>query len=237
MTSADRALRIVLHLCSDAWKQTGRAKAKTMALRGPANPKTTVESEYELIKRAQRGEETAFEALFETYKRRVYALCYRLTASAADAEDLTQEAFLKLFRKISSFRGESSFYTWLHRLVMNEGLMYVRKKRVPQVPLEEIQPWREEPVMRDPGRRDRRLSSCLDRITLNRAIAQLPPGYRAAFLLYDVEGYRHGEIAQMMKWSLGNSKSQVFKARRKMRSLLAQGRWKGFGRRPLAGAA
>ena len=191
----------------------------------------------ELVKRAQRGEEPAFEALFNTYKRRVYSLCFRLTGSAADAEDLTQEAFLKVFRKISSFRGDSSFYTWLHRLVMNEVLMHARKRRLPQVPLEEFNPAREEPVRRDPGQQDQRLTGCVDRVTLKRAIAQLPPGYRAAFVLYDVQGYKHGEVARLMQWSLGNSKSQVFKARRKMRTLLGLGRWKGAARQPLVGTA
>jgi len=194
-------------------------------------------SELDRVRQAQRGDEAAFEALFETYKRRVFSLCYRLTGSAADAEDLTQEAFLKVFRNLSSFRGDSSFYTWLHRLVINEALMHIRKKHVPQVPLEEIKPERDEPVMRDPGRHDHRVTGCVDRVALTRAIAQLPPGYRAAFLLYDVQGYKHGEIARLMNWSLGNSKSQVFKARRKMRSLLGRVRARGMARRPLASTA
>ena len=194
-----------------------------------------LKDENDLIRRAKRGEEAAFAALFKAYQRRVYSLCYRLTGSAADAEDLTQEAFLKVFRKIASFRGDSAFYTWLHRLVTNEILMHVRKKRLPQVPLEEVNPTRDEPVVRDPGQNDRRLSGCVDRIVLKRAIAQLPPGYRAAFVLYDVEGYKHGEIARLMQWSIGNSKSQVFKARRKMRALIGLGRWKAVARQPLMG--
>lgn len=177
-------------------------------------------SETDLIARAQRGEEAAFTALFETHKRRVYSLCLRMTGSAADAEDLTQQAFLRLFRRISTFRGESAFATWLHRLVVNEVLMHLRKKRLQEVSLDEIETREEEPVKREYGEDDRRLRETIDRLSLNRAIAKLPPGYRTAFVLYDVEGYEHNEIAQMMNWSTGNSKSQLHKARRKLRQLL-----------------
>ena len=174
----------------------------------------------DLIGRAQRGDESAFAELFELHKRRVYAICLRVTRNAADAEDLTQEAFLKVFRGIASFRGDSSFSTGLHRLVVNEVLMHIRKKRVPQISLDEPAGSRDDAPVREHGKPDGRLSGCVDRLTLDRAIAELPPGYRTALILYDMEGYKHNEIAQMMNWSVGNSKSQLFKARRKLRHWL-----------------
>ncbi len=187
----------------------------------------------ELIKRAQRGEEAAFAELFETHKRRVYAICLRVTRSPADAEDLTQEAFLKVFRGIAGFRGESTFSTWLHRLAVNEVLMHLRKKRLPQVSLDEASTARGDSAAREYGGRDGRLAGCVDRITLNRAIAELPLGYRTALVLYDMEGYKHNEIAQMINWSVGNSKSQLFKARRKLRAWLRFNQSNGVPRLPL----
>ena len=186
-------------------------------------PKAT--SETQLIARAQRGDEEAFAALFETHKRRVYSLCLRMTGDAAEAEDLEQEAFLQLFRKISTFRGEAAFSTWLHRLVVNVVLMHLRKKGLQQVPLEDTDNSQEEPVKREYGDDDRRLLGSIDRVTLARAIEQLPPGYRAVFVLHDVEGYEHNEIAQIMNCSVGNSKSQLHKARLKLREALRQGRF------------
>jgi len=184
-------------------------------------------SEAQLIARAQRGDEEAFEALFEMHKRRVYALCLRMTADTAEAEDLTQEAFLQLFRKIATFRGESAFSTWLHRLVVNVVLMHLRKKGLQQVSLDEVDSSQEEPVKRDYGDEDRRLMASVDRINLTRAIGQLPPGYRAVFILHDIEGYEHNEIAQIMNCSIGNSKSQLHKARMKLRGRLRQDRGVG----------
>ncbi|MBZ5561260.1 MAG: RNA polymerase sigma factor [Acidobacteriia bacterium] len=177
-------------------------------------------SETQLIARAQQGDEEAFSALFEAHKRRVYSLCLRMTGNTAEAEDLAQEAFLQLFRKISTFRGESAFSTWLHRLSVNVVLMHLRKKGLQQVSLDEMDTSQEEPVKRDYRDDDRRLLGSVDRISLTRAIAELPPGYRAVFILHDVEGYEHNEIAEIMKCSVGNSKSQLHKARMKLREWL-----------------
>jgi len=176
--------------------------------------------EARLIARAQRGDEAAFSALFDAHKRRIYSLCLRMTGSTTEAEDLTQEAFLQLFRKIGTFRGEAAFSTWLHRLAVNVVLMHLRKKGLQQVPLEEVETNQEEPIRRDYGDDDRRLTGSIDRVTLERAIAELPPGYRAVFVLHDVEGYEHNEIAEMMGCSVGNSKSQLHKARLKLREWL-----------------
>jgi RNA polymerase sigma-70 factor (ECF subfamily) len=143
-----------------------------------------------------------------------------MTGNTAEAEDLTQEAFLQLFRKISTFRGESAFSTWLHRLAVNVVLMHLRKKGLQQVSLDEVDSCQDEPVKRDYGDNDRRLMGSVDRISLSRAIADLPPGYRTVFVLHDVEGYEHNEIAEIMNCSVGNSKSQLHKARMKLRDWL-----------------
>ena len=143
-----------------------------------------------------------------------------MTGDAAEAEDLTQEAFLQLFRKLSTFRGESAFSTWLHRLVVNVVLMRLRKKSIQKVSLDETDNSQDEPVKREYGEDDRRLLGSIDRIALNAAIEQLPPGYRAIFLLHDVQGYEHNEIARIMNCSVGNSKSQLHKARLKLREAL-----------------
>lgn len=179
-------------------------------------------SETQLVARAQQGEEEAFAALFEMHKRRVYSLCLRMTGNTAEAEDLTQEAFLQLFRKISTFRGESAFSTWLHRLAVNVVLMHLRKKGLQQISLDEVDSSQDEPVKRDYGDNDRRLMGSVDRISLSQAIADLPPGYRTVFVLHDIEGYEHNEIAEIMNCSVGNSKSQLHKARMKLRDWLRQ---------------
>jgi len=147
-----------------------------------------------------------------------------MTGNTAEAEDLSQEAFLQLFRKISTFRGESAFSTWLHRLVVNVVLMHLRKKGLVQVSLDELDTSQEEPVKRDYGDDDRRLIGAIDRISLSNAIGELPPGYRAVFVLHDMEGYEHNEIAQLLNCSIGNSKSQLHKARMKLRERLRDDR-------------
>lgn len=183
-------------------------------------PAPKAAADAQLIARAQRGDEEAFAALFEAHKRRVYSLCLRMTGNTAEAEDLTQEAFLQLYRKISTFRGESAFSTWLHRLAVNVVLMHLRKKGLQQISLDEPDTSQDEPVKRDYGSEDRRLTGSVDRIGLQKAIADLPPGYRAVFVLHDVEGYEHNEIAEIMNCSVGNSKSQLHKARMKLRERL-----------------
>jgi RNA polymerase sigma-70 factor (ECF subfamily) len=179
----------------------------------------------DLVGRAQRGEGDAFAGLFKTYNRRIYCLCLRMTGSPAQAEDLTQEVFLKLFRKISTFRGQAAFSTWLHRLAVNEVLMHLRKKRLDEVSLEGLEAWREGSIKQEHGNHDPNLTGTVDRLILNRAFAKLPLGYRSALLLHDVQGYEHSEIARIMKWSPGNSKSQLHRARQRLRDLLRrQGR-------------
>ena len=181
-------------------------------------------SEAEAIGRAQQGDASAFETLYHLHKRRVYSLCLRMTANTATAEDLTQEAFLQLFRKIGTFRGESAFSTWLHRMAVNVVLMQLRKKGLNVVPLEDTMEGEEESARKEPGADDVRLAGSLDRLQLQQAIGELPPGYRMIFLLHDVQGYEHNEIADMVGCSIGNSKSQLHKARMKLRELLKTSR-------------
>lgn len=181
-------------------------------------------SEPEAIERAKQGDAAAFEALYNLHKRRVYSLCLRMTANTAAAEDLTQEAFLQLFRKIGTFRGESAFSTWLHRMAVNVVLMQLRKKNLPVVPLEENLETEEETPRKEPGAEDPRLAGSIDRMQLQRSISALPPGYRMIFWLHDVEGYEHNEIAEMVGCSIGNSKSQLHKARMKLREILRTSR-------------
>ena len=176
------------------------------------------------IRLAQQGDAAAFERLYRLHSRRVYSLCLRMVGNTAEAEDLTQEAFLQLFRKIATFRGESAFSTWLHRLAVNVVLMKLRKKSGKETSLEQVTEPDEESgtPRRDFGTIDLRLSGSLDRVNLQRAVDQLPPGYKAAFILHDVQGYEHNEIAEMLGCSIGNSKSQLHKARMRLRDLLQE---------------
>jgi RNA polymerase sigma-70 factor (ECF subfamily) len=189
-------------------------------------------NEAEAIEKAKSGDAYAFENLYGLHKRRVYSLCLRMTGNTAEAEDLTQEAFLQLYRKIATFRGESAFSTWLHRLSVNVVLMHLRKKGLPEVSLEEtLEPQQEDGPKKDIGARDNVLAGSIDRVNLERAIENLPPGYRIIFVLHDIEGYEHNEIAEMMGCSIGNSKSQLHKARMKLRDLLKQSKAEKAARR------
>jgi RNA polymerase sigma-70 factor (ECF subfamily) len=144
-----------------------------------------------------------------------------MTGNPAEAEDLTQEAFLQVFRKISTFRGEAAFSTWMHRLAVNLVLMKLRKKGILTSSLEEpVESDSGESRQREFGSDDTALTGSVDRVTLQRAIGALPAGYRTVFYLHDVEGYEHKEIAKMIGCSVGNSKSQLHKARLKLRDLL-----------------
>jgi RNA polymerase sigma-70 factor (ECF subfamily) len=147
-----------------------------------------------------------------------------MVGNTAEAEDLAQEAFLQLFRKIATFRGESAFSTWLHRLSVNVVLMRLRKKTLSETSLDETTDPDEESggPRRDIGGPDLRLSGSIDRVNLERAVEQLPPGYRSVFVLHDVQGYEHNEIATIMNCSIGNSKSQLHKARMRLRELLQE---------------
>jgi RNA polymerase sigma-70 factor (ECF subfamily) len=174
-------------------------------------------SDHVLARAAGEGDMTAFEELYKRHNRRVYSVCLRMTHNVSEAEDLTQEAFIQLFRKIGSFRGDSAFTTWLHRLTVNQVLMHFRKK---SVKLERTTEEGETPVQIVQGSENPNRMPVLDRISLDRAIAKLPPGYRSVFVLHDVEGHEHEDIARMLGVAVGTSKSQLHKARMKLRRLL-----------------
>lgn len=187
-----------------------------------AADRKTIAPGCDLPKRAQEGDADAFATLFHAYKARIYSVCLRMTNNAAEAEDLTQDAFLQAFRKITNFRGDSAFSTWLHRIAVNTVLMHFRKRSLCQVSLDE--PYGNDDsskARRQCGTRDNVLAGCVDRITLARVLKRLPPGYRTIFLLHEVEGYEHQEIAEILGCSVGNSKSQLYKAKMRIRELLA----------------
>jgi RNA polymerase sigma-70 factor (ECF subfamily) len=180
--------------------------------------------EKEAIAQAQQGDTSAFERLYKLHSARVYALCLRMTGNTAEAEDLTQEAFLMVFRKIRTFRGDSAFATWLHRIVVNLALMRLRRKTSLETPLEE---YRESSSVRpdhleELAGADLFLAGSLDRLNLERALKQLRPFQRLVVVLHDVQGYTHNEIAKMMDWSIGNSKSRLHRARARLRTLLQE---------------
>jgi len=174
-------------------------------------------SDFALAIAAGKGDMEAFEKLYERHNRRVYSLCLRMTQNTAEAEDLAQEAFIQLFRKIGSFRGESAFTTWLHRLTVNQCLMHFRKR---SVKLEKTTEEGETPVQIVSGTENPNSMPVMDRIALDNALTQLPPGYRTVFVLHDVEGHEHEEIAKMLGVAVGTSKSQLHKARMKLRKIL-----------------
>ncbi|MGZ4788568.1 MAG: RNA polymerase sigma factor [Terriglobales bacterium] len=176
----------------------------------------------QMVKAAQSGDLEAMTWIYERYRRRIYNLCLRMLRDQADAEDLTQDVFVQLFRKISTFRGESAFSTWLHRLAVNMVLMDIRSrnsKRYSLIPIESSND-EDDSLYEQLGREDQGLRTSLDRMTILDAMESLPPGYRMVFLLHDVHGYEHQEIAEILSCSVGNCKSQLHKARLKMRRLI-----------------
>ena len=175
------------------------------------------EDDFALAQKAAGGNIAAFEIIYDRYHRRTYSLCLRMTSNPTEAEDLTQEVFIQLFRKIGSFRGASAFSTWLHRLTVNQVLMHFRRRSVKSEKTSEDGEMPEQIVS---GTENPTKMPVVDRIALKNAISGLPNGYRNVFLLHDVEGYEHEEIARIMGISVGTSKSQLHKARLKLRGLL-----------------
>jgi RNA polymerase sigma-70 factor (ECF subfamily) len=176
-------------------------------------------NDYALAQASAMGNMIAFEQLYQRHNRRVYSLCLRMTQSPPEAEDLTQEVFIQLYRKIGSFRGDSAFTTWLHRLTVNQVLMHFRKR---SVKLEQTTEEGDTPVQIVVGTENPNNMPVVDRIALDKAISQLPRGYRTVFVLHDIEGLEHEEIARTLGCSVGTSKSQLHKARMKLRGLLRQ---------------
>lgn len=175
----------------------------------------------ETIRQAQLGDSAAFEKIYRLHAGRVYGLCLRMVHNAVEAEDLAQEAFMQLFRKLNTFRGDSAFSTWLHRLTFNIVLMHLRKKSPSTVSIAtgDQDDEAESPAI-DASAPDLLLEGSIDRLCLERCIKQLPAGYRTVFVLHDVQGYQHSEIAEIIGRSVGDSKSQLHKARMRLRELL-----------------
>jgi RNA polymerase sigma-70 factor (ECF subfamily) len=200
---------------TDPTPETESAPEATAAPTRPLTPEAAI------LANAQAGDHHAFAHLYSLHKRRIYSLCLRMVGNVAEAEDLTQEAFLQLHRKIATFRGDSAFSTWLHRLSINVVLMHLRKKGLPLMSLDEaMEPTHDDGPGRSFGAPDLSLTGSIDRLALERAVAALPAGYRLIFVLHDVEGFEHNEIAAMLDCSVGNSKSQLHKARLKLRDAL-----------------
>jgi RNA polymerase sigma-70 factor (ECF subfamily) len=190
--------------------------ALIMSVTAERSPAAT---DLELARAAAAGDTAAFEKLYVQHHRRVYSLCLRMLGSDGQAEDLTQEVFLQVFRKLGSFRGDSAFTTWLHRLTVNQVLMHFRKRGVKLEHTSEEGDFTN--VVETPLQSTRRISM-VDRLALEKAVGELPPGYRTVFVLHDVEGYDHEEISDILQVSVGTSKSQLHKARMRLRQLLSK---------------
>jgi RNA polymerase sigma-70 factor, ECF subfamily len=167
----------------------------------------------DLVRRAQQGDQAAFRALYGEHVGRVYALCLRLTTDRAEAEELTQDAFIRAWERLASFRGDSAFSSWLYRLTVNVVFMSRRTARRRALRVVSA----EDPAAVEPFGREPPAGLGLD---LERAVARLPPGAREVFVLHDVEGYRHGEIVELTGIAVGTSKAQLFRARRLLREML-----------------
>lgn len=189
-------------------------------MRNDINSAIQKKSDLELVRLAQSGDADAFAALFNAHKNRIYALCLRMTSNTAEAEDLTQDAFIQVFRKLATFRGDSALSTWLYRVALNTVLMHFRKKGLRHQSLDEPVNQAADAKKREHGKTDDHLSGSVDRIALTRALKELPIGYRTILVLHEVEGYQHHEIARLLSCSVGNSKSQLHKAKARMRKLL-----------------
>jgi RNA polymerase sigma-70 factor (ECF subfamily) len=196
------------------WQNAG-----TLEIEAPEFDESISEDSSDLVlaQSATKGNMMAFEELYNRHHRRVYSLCLRMLQNTHEAEDLTQEVFIQLYRKIGSFRGDSAFTTWLHRMTVNQVLMHFRKRTVK---FEKTTEEGETPVQIVTGTENQARMPIVDKIALDSAIAQLPEGYKNVFVLHDVEGYEHEEVARILGCSVGTSKSQLHKARLKMRKLL-----------------
>src|SRR5690606_7973880 len=173
--------------------------------------------DFDLTQAAAAGDMAAFEEVYQRHHRRVYSICLRMLQNAHEAEDLTQDVFIQLYRKIGSFRGDSAFTTWLHRMTVNQVLMHFRKRNVKY---EKVTEEGETPDQIVKGTSDPERMRVVDKIALEHAIEQLPNGYKNVFVLHDVEGFEHEEVARILGCSVGTSKSQLHKARLKLRKLL-----------------
>ena len=180
---------------------------------------TSKEADLALVARCREGDLGAFEELYRTHAGRLYSLAFRMLGNATDAEDLLQEIFLSAHRKLESFRGDAALGTWLYRLAMNQILDYVRSRAARAGQLTD---GLDDATVLADALGHRLADRAIDRIDLERAIGELPEGCRAAFVLHDVDGLEHKEIAQVLGIAEGTSKSQVHKARLRLRAMLGR---------------
>jgi len=193
------------------------APADSTPATGKRLKNTNAATDLELTRAAGDGDMGAFEQIYQRHHRRVYSICLRMLQSPSEAEDLTQDVFIQLYRKIGSFRGDSAFTTWLHRMTVNQVLMHFRKRTVK---FEKTTEEGDTPVQIVAGTANPFKMPIVDKIALDNAIAQLPTGYKNVFVLHDIEGFEHEEVAKILGCSVGTSKSQLHKARLKLRKLL-----------------
>ena len=175
-------------------------------------------ADLDLVRRCKQGDATAFEELYRAHSARLYSLLLRMVGGAEDAEDLLQDVFLQAHRKLDSFRGDSSLGTWLYRLAVNQCLDYLRGR---QSKMSRVTESFEDEAVQEPASPAPVVPAAISRVDLERAIARLPEGCRLAFVLHDVEGFAHHEVAGLLGISEGTSKSQVHKARLKLRLMLS----------------
>lgn len=178
---------------------------------------STPPTDFELAQASSQGDMAAFEEIYQRHHRRVYSICLRMMQHPFEAEDLTQDVFVQLYRKIGGFRGDSAFTTWLHRLTVNQVLMHFRKPTVRSEKVTDAEDIPEQIVI---GTANPHKMQIVDKLALENAIEQLPPGYKNVFVLHDVEGFEHEEVARILGCSVGTSKSQLHKARLKLRKFL-----------------
>jgi RNA polymerase sigma-70 factor (ECF subfamily) len=184
------------------------------------NDKKSNRPDEALARLAANGNAAAFDEIYLRHRSFVYSLALRMTGNAADAEDLTQESFVSVLRRVGSFRGEASFTTWLYRLVSNQVKMHFRyRSSRPEIQTSDgeiPEPWLAMTHRPDLG------EQLIDGLAIEEAMLMLPPGYRKAFILHDIEGYKHEEAARLSRHSVGTSKSQLHKARASLRAVLSK---------------
>lgn len=173
--------------------------------------------EPDLIKAAQSGDRGAFEALYHRHVGRIYALCLRLAADSGRAQELTQDVFVQAWRKLSTFRGDSSLASWLHRMAVNAALGQRRSQRRQDARMAFVSDLEESAAVAPPAP-----PGGAPAIDLERAIATLPPQARTVFVLHDIEGYQHAEIAACTGLAVGTSKAHLHRARRLLREVLSR---------------
>jgi len=195
------------------------SKASVQSLAGPAAPGSSRADDLALVERCRKGDLTAFETIYRAHSGRLYSVACRMLGNPADAEDLLQDIFLVAYRKLESFRGESALGTWLYRLATNLCLDHLRSRAARSGQVTDALD--EEPALADTGSR-KLAERTVAKMDLERAMAQLPEGCRTAFVLHDVEGLEHREVAEMLGIAEGTSKSQVHKARLRLRAMLGR---------------